>query len=72
MLDLCCFTLHCCMWASHCRGFSSCRAHALGAQASVVVTPELSRTPACGIFPHQGLNPCLLYWEADSLLLDHQ
>ena len=24
-----------------------------------------------GIFPTQGSNPCLLHWEADSLLLSH-
>ena len=27
---------------------------------------------ACGIFPDQGLNPCLLHWQADSLPLSHQ
>ena len=32
----------------------------------------LSFSAACGIFPHQGLNPYLLYWQADSLLLNHQ
>jgi len=25
-----------------------------------------------GIFPTQGLNPCLLHWEVDSLPLSHQ
>ena len=25
-----------------------------------------------GIFPTQGLNPCLLHWQVDSLLLSHQ
>ena len=34
-------TLHCGAWASHCRGFSCCRAWALGVRASVVV--------ACGL-----------------------
>ena len=24
---------------------------------------------ACGIFPNQGSNPCLLHWQADSLSL---
>ena len=28
--------------------------------------------PLQGIFPFQGLNPCLLYLQADSLLLSHQ
>lgn len=27
---------------------------------------------AWGIFPDQGLNPCLLYWQADSLTLSRQ
>ena len=29
-------TLHCGVWASHCGGFSRCRAQTLGTQASVV------------------------------------
>ena len=29
-------TLHCCMWASHCHGFSCCGAQFLGMRASVV------------------------------------
>ena len=37
--------LHCSAWASHCGGFSCCRARALGAQASVVVVHGLS---SCG------------------------
>ena len=38
--------LLCCgAWASHCSGFSCCRARALGAQASVVVARGLS---SCG------------------------
>ena len=35
-------TLHCGAWASHCGGFSCCRAQALGTQASVVVAHGLS------------------------------
>ena len=27
---------------------------------------------ACGIFPDQGSNPCLLHWQADSQPLCHQ
>ena len=38
-------TLHCSVRASHCGGFSCCRAWASGAQASVVVACGLSR---CG------------------------
>ena len=33
---------------------------------SVVVTHGLSCSAACGIFPDQGSNPCLLHWQADS------
>ena len=33
---------------------------------------RLSCTSACGIFPDQGLNPCLLHWQVDSLPLSHQ
>ena len=38
-------TLRCGAWASHCSGFSCCRAWALGARASVVVVHGLS---SCG------------------------
>ena len=38
-------TLRCGAWASHCGGFSCCRAQALGARASVVVACGLS---SCG------------------------
>ena len=66
--------------ASHCDGFSYCRAWALGAQASVLGAPRLwstgsgavahrhSCSKAGGIFLDQGLN-C---WQADSLPLSHQ
>ena len=69
--------------ASYCWGFSCCRARALGPLASVLVVPGLyaalqstgsaivvdgfSCSVACGIFPDQGWNPCLLHWQADSL-----
>ena len=39
---------------------------------SVVVAHGLSCSAACGIFPDQGPNPCLLHWEADSQPLRHQ
>ena len=39
-------TLCCSTWASHCGGFSCCRARALGARASVVVAHRLS---SCGL-----------------------
>ena len=55
-----------------------------GTQPVLVVAPELESTGSivavnglgcstvCGIFPGQGLNLCLLHWQADSLLLTHQ
>ena len=39
---------------------------------SVVMALGLTCSLACEIFPSQGLNPCLLHWQADSLLLSHQ
>ena len=39
---------------------------------SVVVAHGLCSLMACGIFPDQGLNPCPLHWQADSLPLSHQ
>ena len=68
---------------SHCSGFS-CAAWALGARASGVaalgrystgstaVAHRLSSSAAYGIFLDQGLNPCLLHWQEDSLPLSHQ
>ena len=56
----------------------------MGAKASVVVAPGLespgsvvvahglSWLLACGIFPDQGSNLCLLYRQVDSLPLGHQ
>ena len=32
----------------------------------------LSCPATCEIFPDQGLKLCSLYWQVDSLLLDHQ
>ena len=66
--------LHCCTWAfsgcsewaSHCSGFSYCEAQALRHMGSVVVGQELSCPAACGVFLHQGLNPCPPHWQADS------
>ena len=60
--------------ASHCGGFSCCRAEALSAETSVAVACGLSHCcahglscpAACGIFPDQGSNPCPLHWQVDS------
>ena len=38
----------------------------------VVVVQGLSCSKVCGIFLDQRSNPCLLYWQADSLPLSHQ
>ena len=39
---------------------------------SEVVAHGRSCSTACGIFPDQGSNLCLLHWQADSLPLSHQ
>ena len=39
---------------------------------STVVAHRLSCSAACGIFPDQESNRCLLYWQADSLPLNHE
>ena len=71
-------------WASHCSGFSCCRAWALSSWASAVAAPRLQSTgsvvathglscsTACGTFSDQELNPCVLHWQTDSLPLSHQ
>ena len=59
-------TLHCGAQASHCSGFSCCRAQAVGARASEVVAHRLRCLVAYGIFLDQGLNPCPLHWQAES------
>ena len=45
---------------------------ALGRVGSEVVTHGLRCFAVCGILPDQGLSPCLLHWQADSLPLKHQ
>ena len=47
--------------------------HRLCAQdSSVVVAHELSCSAACGIFPDQGSNPCLLHRQVHSYPMYHQ
>ena len=41
-------------------------ARGLQSAGSAVVEHRLSCSVACGIFPHQGSNPCPLHWQADS------
>ena len=72
-----------CARASHCGGLPL--QHSLwGMKASVVAAPGvlgigsvvvkhgLSCSTAWGIFPDQGLNPCLQHWQAHSLPLSHR
>ena len=40
--------------------------------AALVAEHGLSCSVACGVFQYQELNPCLLRWQVDSLLLSHQ
>ena len=77
-------TLSCGAQACDCNGFSCCGARALGQTGSVAVIPGLQSTGsgvvvhglscsmACGIFPEQGLNLCLLHRQVDYLPLNHQ
>ena len=50
----------------------TCKLQELWQAGSIVVAHGLSCSAACGIFMNQGLNPCLLHWQADSSTLDHQ
>ena len=59
-------------WASHCGGFSCCRAQASGWGASVVAVYGLSCSAACGILPDQGPNPRTRHWQVDSEPVNHQ
>ena len=66
-----------CVRASHFRGFSYCRADALecvgfGSCGSQTLEHRLSCSAVCGIFLDQGLNSCLLHWQANSLPLNRQ
>ena len=47
-------------------------AHGLSCTGLIIVAYELSSSTARGILPNQGLNPCLLYWQVDSLRASHQ
>ena len=71
---------HCSAWAAHHRawtvGLSSSGSCSVWSQlrcpGSVIVAHGLNCSMACGIFSDQGLNLCLLHWQADSLPLNHQ
>ena len=53
------------------RGLRSCSSWAPENKLSSCSTWSSCST-ACGIFLDQGLTPCLLHWQADSLPLNHQ
>ena len=53
-------------------GASLVAEHRLQSTGSVVVAHEFSCCEARGIFGDQGLNPCLLPWQADSSPLSRQ
>ena len=57
---------------SYCSHFSCCREGAPRQAGSAVVVQELSCSVACEIFLDQGLNQCLLHWQAGSLPLSHR
>ena len=44
----------------------------LSSTGSIVVAHGLSCSTACGVFPDQGSNLCLLHWQADSYPVYHQ
>ena len=46
--------------------------HRLQSTVAIIVVPRLSCSVACGILPDQGLNPCRLHWQTNSLPLNHQ
>ena len=83
-LMLCGLLSICRAQASHCGALSRWGAQASVVMGSVAAAPELQSTDsigavhglscsaAYGIFLDQGLNPCLLQWQVDSLPLSHQ
>ena len=58
------------VWTFHCGGFSRCSSWPPEYRLSSCGTGF--GYSKCGIFSDQGLNPWLLHWQADSLLLSHQ
>ena len=79
--------LHCCAWAfssceqgllsscsawGYCSGFSSQSAGSRVLGLQQLQHSGFSCSVACKIFPDQGLNLCLLHWQADSYPLSHQ
>ena len=79
-LSLTALGLHCCVRtlsgcgkrASHCSGFSHCRAWTLGHTGFSSCSTKAQQPCACGIFPGQESNSYPLHWQVDSQPLDHQ
>ena len=68
-----CGGLSCCgEQALECSGFSSCSSQAPEHRVNRFVLHGLGCSVACGIFPDQGSNLRLLYWQVDSLPLSRQ
>lgn len=56
-----------------CRGLSLVVAPGLWSTGSTVLVHTGSAAPvACGVFPQQGLNPCLPHWQVGSFIVSHQ
>ena len=53
-------------------GLNSCCSGSSRVKGSAAVPHGLSCSTACGIFPDQGSNLCLLHWQVDSLSLSHE
>ena len=70
----------CAVQASHCGGFSCCKAWDLGWVGFITCSSQALEhrlnncgcSTACGIFPDQESNPCILHWQAYSSPLSHQ
>ena len=73
-----CTGFSCCCRALECSGFSSSgpwgpQLWRLGSRAQTQWSQYAGLVSLpCGIFPDQGLNLCLLHWQADSSPLSHQ
>ena len=64
--------LHCCEWASHCGGFSCCRAQALGCLGFSSCDTWVYLLRGMWNLPDRGSNLCPLHWQVDSYPLHHQ
>ena len=68
--DSCCFVAMSCLTLFRPHGLQSIRLLSLGFPMQEYLSGL--PFPSLGIFPTQGSNPCLLYWQAGSLPLSHQ